>query len=102
MLKIVGKDVEIITYEEFKDLFIKFGKSIAKNYCEEYYEKDNLQIVIEDLKKISGMYLNNRNLIVINEKREINSAEFIITSQDKKSMRKCVDSLQDSTAFLHR
>lgn len=68
MLKIVGKDVEIITYEEFKDLFIKFGKSIAKNYCEEYYEKDNLQIVIEDLKKISGMYLNNRNLIVINEK----------------------------------
>ena len=32
MLKIVGKDVEIISYEEFKDLFIKFGKSIAKNY----------------------------------------------------------------------
>lgn len=55
MLKIVGKDVEIISYDEFKDLFIKFGKGIAKNYCEEYYEKGNLQIVIEDLKKISGM-----------------------------------------------
>lgn len=68
MLKIAGKNVKIISYDEFKDLFIRFGKSIAENYCKEYYERDNLQIVIKDSKKISGIYSQSRNLLIINEK----------------------------------
>lgn len=60
-----------ISYEEFKDKIIIFGKTIMKNYAKQNNlnkEANNLEFSIKRLPlRLRGSYISNENTVVINE-----------------------------------